>query len=226
MSIVYEQRASDSPYIETVTRGYFTSEGSTVRPAENHWHMVFVTAHGHTHPLFVGPLTASGVVAFGGAAEVLWIKFRLGTFMPHLPARDFLDCETLLPEAAFRGFWLKGSVWQIPDYENAETFAHRLAREDILLRDPVVARVVQGEPHTVASRTVRHHFQMATGLTHNHIRQMQRAQQASDLLQRGTPILDVVYQLGYFDQPHLTRAMKRFLGKTPAQQYVPSCEAR
>jgi AraC-like DNA-binding protein len=26
-----------------------------------------------------------------------------------------------------------------------------------------------------------------------------------------------VYQVGYFDQPHLTRALKRWVGYTPAQ---------
>jgi AraC-like DNA-binding protein len=28
---------------------------------------------------------------------------------------------------------------------------------------------------------------------------------------------DVVYEAGYFDQPHLTRALKHFIGQTPAQ---------
>jgi AraC-like DNA-binding protein len=30
-------------------------------------------------------------------------------------------------------------------------------------------------------------------------------------------ILDAVHQLGYSDQPHLTRALKRLTGHTPAQ---------
>ena len=29
--------------------------------------------------------------------------------------------------------------------------------------------------------------------------------------------LDTVAQAGYFDQPHLTRALKRYIGLTPAQ---------
>jgi methylphosphotriester-DNA--protein-cysteine methyltransferase len=37
------------------------------------------------------------------------------------------------------------------------------------------------------------------------------------LLRQGASILDTVYQAGYFDQPHLTRALKRFTGQTPAQ---------
>jgi Transcriptional regulator containing an amidase domain and an AraC-type DNA-binding HTH domain len=30
-------------------------------------------------------------------------------------------------------------------------------------------------------------------------------------------ILDVVYEAGYYDQPHLTRSLKYFIGQTPAQ---------
>jgi AraC-like DNA-binding protein len=49
------------------------------------------------------------------------------------------------------------------------------------------------------------------------IQQIERANQAAALLARGTPILDTVYELGYFDQAHMTKALKRFRGQTPAQ---------
>ena len=49
------------------------------------------------------------------------------------------------------------------------------------------------------------------------IRQMKRAQHAQALLQQGVSILDTVDEAGYFDQPHLTRSLKQFIGYTPAQ---------
>lgn len=55
------------------------------------------------------------------------------------------------------------------------------------------------------------------GLTQGSIRQIERAQQAAALLERGVPILDAVYETGYANQPHLTRSLKRFYGQTPAQ---------
>ncbi len=36
-------------------------------------------------------------------------------------------------------------------------------------------------------------------------------------LQQGVPTLDTVEQIGYADQSHLTHALKRFMGQTPAQ---------
>lgn len=217
MSILHEQRLSDSPYVETVTHGWTVSEGSTIRPAEINWHMVFVKEHGRSHSLIVGPLTTAGIVSWGEGAEILWIKFKLGAFMPHLPVRDFLDSEESLPDAAGKSFWLKSSAWQLPDFENADTFIDRLAREEILSLDPIVNAASREQMLDIPSRTMRHHFLRATGLTQSRIRQMKRAQRAVALLQQGVPILDAVHEVGYFDQPHLNRSLKQFIGHTPVQ---------
>src|SRR5581483_5649799 len=131
MSLVYEERSSDSPFIETVTRGFTVCDGSTVRPAESHWHMVFVKHSGIQQLLVVGPLTASGIASWGKDAEILWVKFKLGTFMPHLPTRRFVNAEIALPGATSQSFWLRGSAWQIPDFENVEPFVKRLAHDGI-----------------------------------------------------------------------------------------------
>ncbi len=107
MSIVYETRSSDSPYIETVTRGRTVSAATSIRPAESHWHMVFVRQHGDARPLLVGPWSGSGAVSWTEDAEILWIRFELGTFMPRLPVGRFLDTETVSQiefEAELSGF--------------------------------------------------------------------------------------------------------------------------
>lgn len=217
MTIISEERPSDSPYVETITRGWTKSDGSAICPAESCWHMVFVKHQGNRLPLVVGPWTSAGVASWKEGAEILWIKFKLGTFMPHLPAIGLLDTETVLPEAAGPTFWLNGSAWQFPDFENAETFVARLVRDELLVRDPVVVAALRGHSMEMPSRTVRHRFLRATGLSHRHVRQLERAQRAAMLLSQGMPILDTVFEMGYFDQPHLTRAVKRWIGYTPAE---------
>jgi AraC-like DNA-binding protein len=217
MSIVHEQRVSDSPYVEAVTHGWTLSEGSTIRPAECNWHMVFVKEHGRTHSLVVGPLPTSGTATWGEGAEILWIKFKLGVFMPHLPVRDLLDAEKSLPGAASNSFWLKSTAWELPDFENVDTFISRLVHDEILVLDPVVEAMLQDQLPDISSRTMRHHFLRATGLTRSRISQMKQARQATALLEQGASILDTVHEAGYFDQPHLTRALKQFIGYTPAQ---------
>jgi AraC-like DNA-binding protein len=217
IGFISEDRPSDSPYVESVMRGISVGEGSLIRPAEANWHMVFSRVNGRMYPIVVGALTTSGSVSVTEGVEILWIKFKLGTWLPHLPIKEFLDRETILPEASSQSFWLKSSAWEFPDFENADTFADRLARDEILVRDPVVDAALQDQLPDMSLRTVRHRFLRTTGMTQTHIRQFKRAQQAMALLGQGVPILDVTYQLGYFDQPHLTRSLKQFTGYTPAQ---------
>ncbi len=216
-SITCWARESDSPYVETIMHGRTLSDDSPIRPAECHWHMVFVRKDGEARVVFVGPWTTAGVAHYGEGAEILWVKFELGTFMPHLPAGRFLDTETVLPGASSRSFWLKGSAWEFPDHENAETFVDRLVRNGVLVRDPLVDAVLRGRAQGLSLRTVRHRFLRATGLTQSRIRQVERAQRAVTLLQRGKQISDAVHEVGYFDQPHLTRSLKQWVGHTPAQ---------
>lgn len=217
MSLIYEERLTDSPYLESVTHGHTLSAGSTIRPAESSWHMVFVREQGSLHPLIVGPWTSAGVASWGEGGEILWLRFKVGTYIPHLPTRTLLNRETALPSAASRSFWLKGSAWQPPSYENAETFVDRLVREEILAHDPVIDAVLHEQPPQMPLRTLRHRFRRIIGLTQSHIRQVERAKHAARLLENGVSILDVVHEAGYFDQPHLTRSLRQFTGYTPAQ---------
>lgn len=227
MSLLYEERSSDSPYVNLVTRGWTARAGSVIRPAESHWHLVLVRVQGLVLALAVGPLPRSGRAVWGADAEILWLRFELGVFMPHLPVTDLLDQETLLPSAAGRSFWLKGSAWEVPNFENADTFVNRLVRDEVLVYDPTINTALrdQLQPDALAPRTVRYRFLRSTGLTQTTIRQMQRAQQAEALLKQGVSILDTVDELGYFDQPHLTRALKQFVGYTPAQIARQTCHS-
>jgi len=162
-------------------------------------------------------VTTAGVVSWREGAEILWIELKLGTFLPHPPARNLLDREIMLPQAASQSFWLDGSAWQFPDYDNADTFVDRLVRHGVLVRDADVAAALRDQLQDVPSRTMWHRFRRATGLTQSHIRQAERARQAAALLQQGVSILDTVDMAGYFDQPHLTRSLKHWIGFTPAQ---------
>ena len=49
------------------------------------------------------------------------------------------------------------------------------------------------------------------------MRQIERARQAAHLLAAGKAATDVVASLDYFDQPHLARALRRYVGRTATQ---------
>jgi AraC-like DNA-binding protein len=165
-----------------------------------------------------GPETKATPIG-NSPAEGEWvgILLKLGTFLPHLPTSRLVDDGVDLTTASSNSFWLGGSVWQFPDYENADIFVERLVREGLLLRDPVVEAALQGQLKDLTQRAVQYRFLQATGITQSTTRQIERARYATFLLQQGVSILDTIQQAGYYDQPHLTRSLKRFIGQTPAQ---------
>jgi AraC-like DNA-binding protein len=137
--------------------------------------------------------------------------------MPHLPASRLVDEDINLPDASSKSFWLNGSAWEFPTYDNADTFLDRLVHHDLLVRDPVVETALHGQLKDLSVRTARRHFLRTTGLTQRAIRQIERARYATVLLREGRSIVDVVYEAGYYDQPQLTRALNYYIGQTPAQ---------
>jgi AraC-like DNA-binding protein len=183
----------------------------------SHWEMVVTRRNGTTLLTVRGPETRATPLHCPADGEWLGIRFRLGTVMPHLPASRLVDGAVNLPDAGSRSFWLHHSAWQFPDYEDADTFVDRLVRDDLLVRDLVVQAALQDQPKDLSLRTAQRHFLRTTGLPHSAVRQIERARFATTLLQQGRPILDVVYEAGYFDQPHLTRSLKYLIGQTPAQ---------
>lgn len=215
----FEHRQSDSPLVEAIWRTETESAGSFISAAATHFGMVITKYAGQTTITMRGPETRATPADFPAGAEFFGINFKLGTFMPHLPPKLLIDRRDLhLPETASdKSFWLHGSSWQVPTFENVDTFVDRLLRQGLIVHEPVVDAVIQGRPQTLSIRSVQYRFLTATGLTLSTIRQIERARQATALLESGIPILDAAFETGYFDQAHLTRSMKRFMGQTPAQ---------
>src|SRR6266567_3558926 len=208
MDFLMEGRLSDSPYIEMIWRGRAGNDYAPICPADERWNMLLLKRNEKVRVSVEGPLTKATPKTHTEGTEWLVIKFKLGTFMPSLPVRKLVDADKVLSEAASKSFWLNGSTWQFPEYENVETFVDRLVHDDLLLRDPVVNAVLQDQSQEISLRTVRRRFLLATGLTHKAIEQIERAQRAAALLEHGVSILDVVYQAGYADQAHMTRSLK------------------
>lgn len=218
MELNSEMRASDSPFIEMVYRTHSERPGSFISQAASNSEIVVTKFEGKTMVAVRGPETKASTAEFPEDAEFLGIVFKLGTFMPSLLPKNLMDRrDAYLPVASNSSVWLDSSVWEIPNFENADTFVNRLIREGLLAHDPVVGAVLQGQPQAFSPRALQYRFVRATGLPYKAIQQIARARQALTLLQRGTPITDTAYEVGYFDQSHLTNALKRFIGQTPAQ---------
>jgi hypothetical protein len=218
LKFAFDTRPANSSLVEIVWHTHSERPGTFTSVAASNWEMVITTFGGKTMITARGPETKASQADFPADAEFFGITFKLGTFMPHLPIKTLLDKQdATLPEASSNSFWLCGSAWELPTFENADVFVDRLIRQGILVRDPVVEAAIQGHTPNMPIRSLQYRFLQATGLTHKTIQQIERARTAVSLLERGTAISDTAFELGYFDQSHLSNSLKRFMGKTPAQ---------
>ncbi len=217
MKFTFAERPSDSPFVETIWHTQSERAGSFIAPAVSHWEMVVTRHKGKTTLTVRGPETKATPAPCPEGAEMFGIKFKLGAFMPYLPVSNLVDGAVNLPEATGESFWLHSATWQLPDFENTDTFIERFVRDGLLVHEPVVDAVLQNQPQAMSLRSVQRRFLRATGLTHGAVRQIERARQAAALLAQGVSRIDTVDLAGYAGQPHLTRSLKRLVGQTPAQ---------
>ena len=145
------------------------------------------------------------------------IEFAVGTSLRAVPTPALVDGGIVLPDTARRTFGLDGARWETPGLDDAEALVERLVRAGIVVRDLLVADVLRGHRPAVSWRTVERRFRAATGLTRGAVRQIERARAAAELLAAGDPAADVVAKLDYFDEPHLARALRAYVGRTVRQ---------
>jgi hypothetical protein len=214
----FEDRPSDSPLVGRVWTAQSERAGQFLSVAAENSEIVVSRLRGQTFITIRGPETKVTTADCPADGDWVGIRFEAGTFLPaFLPAtvRDRRDVN--LPGATKRSFWLNGSAWEYPTFENTDAFVARLVKKGILVRDRTVDAVLRGEPEALSRRSAQRHFARATGISHATYRKIKRARFATNLLLEGMPILDVVHLAGYFDQPHLTRSLRALIGQTPAE---------
>jgi AraC-like DNA-binding protein len=218
MLLVFEDRPSESPVVERVWSSYSERAGQFLSVASGLWEIAVTRYRGQTFLTVRGPETVATEADCPPDAEWFGIRFKLGTFLRPFPPGTVSDRrDVTLPGAVTRAFWLDGSAWEYPTFENADTFVARLVRRGLIGSDPIVPAVVAGDPRAVSARTLQRRFVRATGITHATFRTIERARYATALLRQGLPIIDVVGRAGYFDQAHLTRSLGRLIGQPPAE---------
>ena len=213
-----EDRASDHPFVEKVWRCHTERADRFLSVAANCCEMVLTQLRGKRFLTLRGPETVGTPIDCPAGGKWVGIRFKPGTIIPRfLPGslRDHNDVT--LPPATGEAFWLDGSALEYPSFDNAESLVERLAKSGMLSRDPIVQDTLLRRPRELSLRSAQRHFLRSTGVTYAMFRQIERARYATILLREGVPILDVVSRLGYFDQAHFTRSLKRFIGETPTE---------
>ncbi|HET6410384.1 MAG TPA: AraC family transcriptional regulator [Chthoniobacteraceae bacterium] len=216
--ISFEDRPSDSPYVDRVWRSHSDYAGMFHSMASCHWGIVITRLNGRATLTVRGPETKATMAECPAEGEWFGVQFKIGTYMPLMRCGGLRDRNDVnLPNATRHSFWLNGSAWDFPTFENAETFVLRLVHAGLIRVDRTVEGTIRGELQQFSTRTEQRRMLEVTGLSHAAIHQIERARRATLLLRRGVPILDVVDEAGYYDQAHLTRSLQRFVGQTPGR---------
>ena len=218
MFIVFDRvRPSDSPFIERVWTCHSERAGIFSSVASPHLELVFTRLEGVTTVTLRGPETTARQVPCPAHGEWFAIRFKAGTCVRPHRAPALLDGKDLnLPQAGPRSFWLQGASWEIPSFDNAEALVARLAKAGAITRDPWISAALEGDPRELSDRSIQRRFMSVCGMSLSTMQQIERARCATELLTRGVSISDAQFEAGFYDQPHLTRALKRYTGLTPA----------
>jgi hypothetical protein len=212
-----EERRSDSPFVERVWRTASEREGAFTSISTVHWSIVVATLGGRISVSLHGPETAA--TRKEHPPEMAWfgIVLAMGTYLPAVPPGSLVDGCIALPGTSQSTFTLCHSQWPIPDFEHADVFVNRLARAGVLVHEPTADAFHRDRTHPSSVRTAQYRFRHATGLSSRTVRLIERARQAAALLRDGASTPDTVFAAGYSDQSHLTRSLKRFIGRTPTE---------
>jgi hypothetical protein len=115
MFLTFNERLSDSPFIERVWRSQSHSAGVFLSIAAGHFEIAVTRHRGRSVLTVRGPETKATPADCPAEGDWLGIRFKLGTFMPAFTPGDLKDRHDVsLPDATSRSFWLNGSAWDIP----------------------------------------------------------------------------------------------------------------
>ena len=217
MTFDYEEKASRSRFVDVIWRTHDTSDGTYLAAADACWDMIFVrSAHGN-RALLSGPSSTTTTVPYQAGNLNVGVRFHRGSFLTHVRTTTMVDTTEALQMPTAESFLLAGIEWPLPTYETVDDFIAELERRDLLSDDPVVMAALRGDQPSTSTRSVQRHVADVTGLSASRIRHIVRARTAAERLRQGESILDVAHDMGYADQAHLTRDLKRLTGYTPGQ---------
>lgn len=218
MSFTYTEKSATSHFVDVFWQTHDTTDGTYIAPADGCWDMIFTTTKdGEVIVRLSGPSLTPTPVHYKKGNHNIGLRLRQGVFLTHVPVTEVVDTTEVLPMVSANTFLLGGHALAVPTYETLDDFVVQLEERGLLSEDPIVKAALQGAKLGASQRSVQRRFGRAIGMTPAYIAQIERAWRAVELLQQGKPITEVANDLGYADQAHLNRNIKRITGFTPKQ---------
>ena len=216
MAFDFFRRVSPHPWIDSVWRFSFHDNGVYRATPDGCWRLFLLLTPGEAArvvnvgqragPVDVPHLAGEQVVAIAFAGHVHFADDPApptGARVRFLPVHD-------------REFNVQGLRLPLPTFENAEGIVAEMEGKRVLKTNDLVAKVLKGSADLAPDRTVQHNFMRTTGITQTDFRLIRRAQDAVRRLKAGGSGADVAAELGYTDQPHMIKSIKKIMGCLPS----------
>ena len=217
MSFTYEDKQVDSLFIDKIWHTYTTSDGVYTANLDGNWDIIITKSPQFLSVVVNGIGKVAVKVPYVAGIESIGIALKPGVFLRDHKGKDIVDSQRTLAEGKIDYVEIDGKQFAIPDFESAEMFVKELADSGILLVDQIVSAFSEQKSNLSSERTLRRHVSSTTGLTPHFLNQIQKAKFANNLLRKGVPIAQVALEAGYSDQAHMTKSVKKIMGRTPAQ---------
>ena len=217
MAQKHERRQSESPYIDTVWRSVALSDGSYLATPDGSWDLIAVVKADGTRMVFItGQATKAERLNYKAGEESVVIQFAAGAYLLDFKGAPFTDSFIMLPLPDDTHFELAGQVFSWPTFENAEELIADMVQRGVLANDVLVDGMLHGTPKAASKRSVERHFKTTTGLSPKKLADIRRAQEAVRMLKTGKDPSAAAAEAGYYDQPHLSKSLKRLMDSLPS----------
>jgi AraC-like DNA-binding protein len=216
MAQKHTSRTSFHPWIDRVWQSVCLSDGVYKATPDGSWDLI----------LSVAPDGQSLVFLTGQATEPVEVPYSAGehsvviSFAAHVYLKRDKEVRT---GAVLRFLEVEGDSFVLDDIElplptflNAEELTDMMVAAHLLQSDDVVARAFTETPKAASKRSVQEHFKKTTGITQKDFQLIRRAQEAVRRLKAGEMPAAVAVDLGYADQPHMIKSVKKIMGSLPS----------
>jgi len=212
----HTSRSSPHPWIDTVWQTVCLSDGIYKATPDGSWDLLRSVAPDGISVVFLsGQATEPVDVPYVEGEHSVVISFAAHVYLAHDKevrtgaAVRFLDVEE-------DEFSLDGVKLPLPTFLNAEVLVDEMIAARLLASDDVVARAFTEKPKAASKRSVQQHFKNTTGITQKDFQLIRRAQEAVRRLKAGDSAAAVAFDLGYTDQPHMIKSIKKIMGSLPS----------
>ncbi len=212
----HTHRPSPHPWVDTVWQTVCLSEGVYKATPDGSWDLIrSVAPDGKSFVFLSGQATEPVEVPYLEGESSVVISFAAHVYLAG--DREVRTGAAIRPlEVRSDQFLLDGIALPLPTFQNAESLVDEMIGAGLLLSDDIVAKAFTAKPRAASRRSVQLHFKNTTGITQKDFQLIRRAQDAVRRLKDGENAAAVAVDLGYADQPHMIKSIKKIMGALPS----------